>query len=72
MTTSDIREFKGYVKRVLVRDYHMTKFAAHRAVVNSYLSKVLKNDKNYADHESVEEWAEIVYCELQNKRMMKK
>lgn len=71
MTTSDIREFKGYVKEVLVRDYHMDKTDAHRAVVNSYLSKALRKDKNYADHESIEEWAEIVYCELKNKQLVK-
>ena len=69
MTNADIREFKGFIEEVLVKHYHMDEATAHKAVVSSYLSEALKKDPEYADHESVEEWAEIVYIEwIRNKK----
>lgn len=63
MTNADIREFKGFIEEVLVKHYNMDEATAHKVVVNSYLSEVLREDPEYANHESFEEWAEIVYIE---------
>ena len=42
MTNADIREFKEFIKEVLVEHYHIDKTIAHKVVVNSYLSEALK------------------------------
>ena len=63
MTNADIREFKGFIEEVLIKHYHMDETTARKAVVNSYLSEALRKDPEYANHESIEEWAEIVYIE---------
>lgn len=67
MTNKGNRKFKEFIKEVLVNHYHMDKAIAHKAVVNSYLSEALRKDPDYADHDSVEEWAEFVYNEWNNK-----
>ena len=41
MTNAEIREFKGFVKDTLVREYNMNEVEAYRAVQNSYLSSGL-------------------------------
>ena len=67
MTNADIRELKEFIKEVLVEHYHIDKTIAHKVVVNSYLSEALKKDPDYADHGTIEEWAEFVYNEWNNK-----
>lgn len=66
MTNVEVREFKGFVKDVLIRQYNMDEVEAHRAVRNSYLSEALRRDKDYVEHDTVEEWAEFIYEEVNN------
>ena len=54
MTNAEIREFKGFVKDTLVREYSMNEVEAYRAVQNSYLSESLRRDKNYVEHDTVQ------------------
>lgn len=70
MTKAEIKEFKGFVRDVLMKQYHMTEIEAHRAVRNSYLSKALERDNDYVEHDTVEEWAEFVYDEVNNTELM--
>ena len=37
----------------------MTEVEAHRAVRDSYLSSALQRDKDYVEHDTVEEWADL-------------
>lgn len=55
MTNAEIREFKSYVRDTLVRKYHLNEVEAARAVRDSYLSKALAMDKDFVDHDTVEE-----------------
>ena len=55
MTNAEIREFKSYVRDTLVRKYHLNEVEAVRAVRDSYLSKALAMDKDFVDHDTVEE-----------------
>lgn len=71
MTNAEIKEFKGYIRQVLVKKYHMNEIEAYRAVRDSYLSKALKRDKNYVEHDTVEEWAEFVYDEVIGTELMR-
>lgn len=64
MTKAEIKDFKNYVKKTLVKTYHMSEIEAHRAVRDSYLSQALARDKDYVEHDTVEEWAEIIYNEI--------
>ena len=57
MTNAEIRKFKRFVKDTLVREHNMNEVEAYRAVQNSYLSKALRRDNNYVEHDTVEEWA---------------
>ena len=66
MTNAEIREFKSYVRDTLVRKYHLNEVEAARAVRDSYLSKALAMDKDFVDHDTVEEWAEFIYDEIKH------
>ena len=58
MTNAEIREFKSYVRDTLVRKYHF------------YLSKALAMDKDFVDHDTVEEWAEFIYDEINHESLL--
>lgn len=64
MTKSEIKEFKGFVRDTLVREYKMDELEAYRAVQDSYLSEALRRDKDYVEHDTVEEWAEFIHNEI--------
>lgn len=70
MTNSEIREFKGYVRDTLVSKYKMNEIEAARAVRDSYLSKALFCDKDFVEHDTVEEWAEFVYDEVTKEELL--
>ena len=70
MTNAEIREFKSYVRDTLVRKYHMTEMEASRAVHDSYLSGALTADKDFVDHDTVEEWAEFIYDEIKRENLL--
>ena len=70
MTNAEMREFKGFVEDTLMREYNMNEVEAHRAVQNSYLSEVLRRDKNYVEHDTVQEWAEFIYNEINEAELM--
>ena len=71
MTNAEIREFKGFIKDTLVREYSMNEVEAYRAVQNSYLSESLRRDKNYVEHDTVQEWAEFIYNEINETELMR-
>lgn len=71
MTNAEIREFKGFVKETLMREYNMNEVEAHRAVQNSYLSEALRRDKNYVEHDTVQEWAEFIYNEISEAELIR-
>lgn len=70
MTNAEIKEFKGFVKDVLIRKYNMNEVEAYRAVQNSYLSEALRRDKNYVEHDTVEEWAEFINDEVNRSELL--
>ncbi len=70
MTNAEIREFKSYVRDTLVRKYHLNEVEAVRAVRDSYLSKALAMDKDFVDHDTVEEWAEFIYDEINHESLL--
>ncbi len=70
MTNAEIREFKEFVKDVLIRQYHMNEVEAYRAVRDSYLSEALRRDKDYVEHDTVEEWAEFIHEEMNNSGLL--
>lgn len=70
MTNAEIREFKSFVKDVLIKQYNMNEVEAHRAVRNSYLSEALRRDKGYVEHDTVEEWAEYIHKEVTNSALL--
>ena len=43
---------------------------AARAVRDSYLSKALAMDKDFVDHDTVEEWAEFIYDEINHESLL--
>ena len=69
-TNVEIKEFKGFVKDVLIRKYNMNEVEAYRAVQNSYLSEVLRRDKNYVEHDTVEEWADFINDEVTHNELL--
>ena len=71
MTNAEVREFKKYVRDTLVKNYHMNEIEAARAVRDSYLSKALANDKDFVEHDTVEEWAEFVYDEINTEVLLR-
>lgn len=70
MTTAEIKEFKRYVRDTLVKDYHMNEIEATRAVRASYLTRALSLDKDFVEHDTVEEWAEFVHNEINSKELL--
>lgn len=70
MKNVEISEFKKFVRQTLMKKYHMSELEAQKAVQDSYLSLALKRDKNYVEHDSVEEWADFVYEEYQNGNLL--
>lgn len=70
MTVVQIKEFKSFVKQALMKIYGMNEINAQRAVRDSYLSQALKRDKNYVDHDTVEEWAEFIYNEIKGGELL--
>ena len=70
MTNVEIKDFKKYVRDTLMRTYHMSEFEAARAVRDSYLSKALVKDKNFVEHDTVEEWAEFIYDEINGTELL--
>lgn len=64
MTNAEINEFKEFVGDVLVKKYNMNEIEAHCAIRDSYLSKALMQDKDYVVHDTVEEWADFIYAEV--------
>lgn len=71
MTKSEIKEFKGFVRDTLVREYKMDELEAYRAVQDSYLSKALQRDRDYVEHDTVEEWAEFIHNEINQPVMLR-
>lgn len=63
MTPDQITEFKQLLQHCLIESYHLSASDAYKAVQGSYLCKALKDDSDYANHDSVEYWAEIIYDE---------
>lgn len=70
MTNSEIKEFKKYVRESLVKKYQMNEIDAQRAVRNSYMSKALARDKDYVEHDTVEEWADFIYDEVNKNNLL--
>ena len=70
MKNAEINEFKKFVRQTLMKKYHMSEIEAQKAVRDSYLSLALKRDKNYVEHDSVEEWADFVYEEYQKENLL--
>ena len=60
----------SYVRDTLVRKYHLNEVEATRAVRDSYLSKALAMDKDFVDHDTVEEWAEFIYDEINHESLL--
>ncbi len=70
MTNAEIKEFKKYVRETLVKDYHISEIEAERAVRASYLSRALAMDKDFVEHDTVEEWAEFINSEMKNEELL--
>lgn len=70
MNKADIREFKKFVVACLITKYNMNEVTATKAVKNSYLSKALNLDPDYVMHDTVEEWADYVYGEVNQKELL--
>ena len=70
MTKTEIREFKKYVCDSLIKIYHMNEMDAMRAVHDSYLSKALMMDRDFVEHDTVEQWAEFIHDEIMNKELL--
>lgn len=70
MTNAEIKEFKKYVRETLIKNYHMNEIEAVRAVQVSYLSKALAIDRDFVEHDTVEEWAEFIYDEINNEELL--
>lgn len=71
MTKVEIQKFKKFVRDTLVNKYHMTEIDAQRAVRDSYLSKALKQDRDYVEHDSVEEWAGFIFEEVSRTELIR-
>jgi hypothetical protein len=48
----------------------MPKIDAERAVRKSYLSDALRHDRNFAEHDTVEEWTDFVHDELDDTELL--
>lgn len=71
MTNAQIREFKKFVRETLVNKYHMNEVEAQRAVRDSHLSAALQFDKDYVEHDTVEEWARFIFEETNGIELMR-
>lgn len=71
MTSAEIKEFKKYVKETLMKKYHMNEIEATRAVRDSYMSQALRTDKDFVEHDTVEEWADIIYDEVNSEELLR-
>jgi hypothetical protein len=71
MTKSEIKEFKGFVRDTLMREYKMNELEAYRAVQDSYLSEALQRDSDYVEHDTVEEWAEFIFNEVSQRVLLR-
>lgn len=71
MTKSEIKEFKGFVRDTLMREYKMNELVAYRAVQDSYLSEALQRDSDYVEHDTVEEWAEFIFNEVSQRVLLR-
>ncbi len=71
MTKSEIKEFKGFVRDTLMREYKMNELEAYRAVQDSYLSEALWRDSDYVEHDTVEEWAEFIFNEVSQRVLLR-
>lgn len=71
MTNAEIKEFKKYVKETLMKKYHMNEIEAIRAVRDSYMSQALRTDKDFVEHDTVEEWADIIYDEVNSEELLR-
>ena len=58
------------VVSILGRVFHLNEVEAARAVRDSYLSKALAMDKDFVDHDTVEEWAEFIYDEINHESLL--
>lgn len=71
MTNAEIKEFKKYVKETLMKKYHMNEIEAAHAVRDSYMSQALRMDKDFVEHDTVEEWADIIYDEINSEELLR-
>ena len=71
MTKSEMKEFKGFVRDTLMREYKMNELEAYRAVQDSYLSEALQRDSDYVEHDTVEEWAEFIFNEVSQRVLLR-
>jgi hypothetical protein len=70
MKETEIKEFKYFVRDTLMNKYHMNEIEATRAVRDSYLSYALKMDKDFVEHDTVEEWADFIYNEVNQSELL--
>jgi hypothetical protein len=70
MKETEIKEFKHFVRDTLINKYHMNEIEATRAVRDSYLSCALKMDKDFVEHDTVEEWADFIYNEVNQAELL--
>ena len=54
-----------------IRFTKMNELEAYRAVQESYLSKALQRDRDYVEHDTVEEWAEFIHNEINQPVMLR-
>lgn len=71
MTKSEMKEFKGFVRDTLMREYKMNELEAYRAVQDSYLSEALQRDSDYVEHDTVEEWSEFIFNEVSQRGLLR-
>ena len=65
-----LRESPLYLRIHILYLHNMTEVEAHRAVRDSYLSSALQRDKDYVEHDTVEEWADFIYDEVHGEHLM--
>ena len=68
MANISIKRFKKCLCNELVNKYHVSETEAFDAVKKSYLSKALKQDPDYIEHDTIGYWATFVYKEWNNKK----
>lgn len=69
MTNEAIKKFKKYLCEEIMDRYHISEIEAYNAVKKSYLSKILKRDPDFVDHDTLEEWATLVFEEWKENKM---